>query len=258
MEQRRFGNSDLRARPWVLAPGKWAAGRRQLHEIRREIDYGEAVRAVHSALDAGVDLFDTAAIYGPYSSEELLAEALGPRRKDVVLVTKVGFDIDDDREVHGRNASRAIMLDQADKCLQRLEDRLRRPHDAPLARRQDSIAEIMGALEEIKAAGKARHYRHLQLQRADAPECQRYGRLDRRPGRLHLFDRRSRPRCCPTAARTGIGFMSYGSLGFGLCTGAFTPATRFVEWDWRSKGKAFGLPIFEERPSSRSCRSSSG
>jgi aryl-alcohol dehydrogenase-like predicted oxidoreductase len=42
-----------------------------------------------------------------------------------------------------------------------------------------------------------------------------------------------------------IGFMAYGSLAFGLLTGAFTPATEFVDWDWRSKGKAFGLPLFE-------------
>jgi hypothetical protein len=49
----------------------------------------------------------------------------------------------------------------------------------------------------------------------------------------------------PYCLEQGIGFMAYGSLGFGLLTGALTPATTFVDWDWRSKGKAFGLPLFE-------------
>ena len=49
----------------------------------------------------------------------------------------------------------------------------------------------------------------------------------------------------PYCLEAGIGFMAYGSLGFGLLTGAFTPDTTFVDWDWRSGGYAFGLPLFE-------------
>jgi len=61
----------------------------------------------------------------------------------------------------------------------------------------------------------------------------------------HLYDRRMEAAVLPYCQAHHIGFMAYGTLGFGLLTGAFTPETTFVEWDWRHGGKAFGLPLFE-------------
>ena len=58
-----------------------------------------------------------------------------------------------------------------------------------------------------------------------------------------MFDRRMEARVLPYCLEKKIGFMAYGTLGFGLCTGAFTKDTKFVDWDWRSKGGAFGLPL---------------
>ena len=89
MEQRHFGDSDLVCS--ALGFGTWELGTTQYGEI----DVEEASRAIRAALDCGITLFDTAEVYGPYHSEEILGEALGARRKEVVLVTKVGFEIDD-------------------------------------------------------------------------------------------------------------------------------------------------------------------
>ena len=61
-----------------------------------------------------------------------------------------------------------------------------------------------------------------------------------------MFDRRMEAEVLPYCQREGIGYMAYGSLGFGLLTGAMSPETEFVDWDWRSSGKAFGLPLFEK------------
>jgi aryl-alcohol dehydrogenase-like predicted oxidoreductase len=205
----------------------------------------EAIYAVHAAIDAGVNLFDTAAVYGPYSSEELLAEALGPRRKDVVVVTKVGFDITDDRQVKGRDAGREIMLSQAEKCLQRLNTDyvdllMLHWHD-----KKTPIPEIMRTLEDLKAAGKCRHIGICNFTPAMLAECEEHGHLSAVQVGYHMFDRRVEKGILPFCLERGIGFMSYGTLGFGLLTGAIRPGHQFGEYDWRARGKAFGVPLFE-------------
>ena len=76
-------------------------------------------------------------------------------------------------------------------------------------------------------------------------ECEKAGHLTANQVGYHLFDRRMEARVLPYCQAHGIGFMAYGTLAFGLLSGAFTPETTFVDWDWRSKGRAFGLPLFE-------------
>lgn len=245
MERRRLGKSDLMCS--ALGFGTWEMGSNPNSYTKYgHIDVQEAITAVNAAVDNGINLFDTAAVYGPYSSEELLAEALGPRRKDVILVTKVGFNITDDRQVLGRDASRAMMLSQAEKCLQRLRTdyvdmMMLHWHDG-----KTPIEEIVGALEQIKREGKCRYYGICNFSVPMLEEAESYG-ADVTAVQIgyHMFDRRMEAAVLPYCLEKQIGYMSYGTLGFGLLSGAFTPETTFVEWDWRSRGKAFGLPLFE-------------
>ena len=244
MEHRNFGNTNLRCS--VVGFGTWEMGGTQYGDI----DLKAAVRAVEMAVDHGITLFDTAEVYGPFTSEELLAQGLGTRRKDVVVVTKVGFAYRDDdtrgrAAVAGRDASPANITVHAEDCLRRLNtdyiDLLlihwpdhKTPHD-----------DTIGALEALRDAGKIRHY---GVSNYDVPmmrECEQHGHLTANQVGYHLFDRRMEAHVLPFCGEAGIGFMSYGSLGFGLLTGAMTPETTFVDWDWRSAGKAFGLPLFE-------------
>ena len=253
MEQRRFGNTDLVSS--ALGFGTWEMGTTQYGEI----DIQEAVRAVDMAIDHGITLFDTAEVYGPFTSEELLARGLGSRRNDIVLVTKVGYIYHDDPSLRGGAAIAGRLADpthitaRAETCLQRLNtdyiDLLlihwpdhKTPH-----------ADTIGALEDLKAAGKIRHYGVSNYSVAMMAECEKYGHLTANQVGYNLFDRRMEAEVLPYCKQNGIGFMAYGSLGFGLLTGAFTPETTFVDWDWRSKGNAFGLPLFHARTSSKSC-----
>ncbi len=245
MEQRHFGNTDLACS--ALGFGTWEMGTTQYGAI----DVQDAVRAVQMAIDHGITLFDTAEVYGPFTSEELLAQGLGNRRKDVVLVTKVGFTFHDDPTIRGnaaisgRNASAAYITQHTDACLQRLNtDYI----DLMLIHWPDHKtphAETIGALEAMKAAGKIRHYGVSNYTVPMMAECEEHGHLTANQVGYNLFDRRMEAEVLPYCQAQGIGFMAYGSLGFGLLTGAFTPETTFVEWDWRSKGGAFGLPLFE-------------
>lgn len=149
MEQRRFGDTDLVSS--ALWFGTWEMSTTEYGHI----DVDEASAAVGAAIDNGITLFDTAEAYGPYHSEEILGRALGARRKEVVQVTKVGFKVDG---TPARGSTREWALARTEGCLQRLNTDwvdlllIHWPdHDTP-------FAETMGALEELKTAGKIRHY----------------------------------------------------------------------------------------------------
>ncbi len=243
MEERQFGNTDLRAS--AVGFGTWEMGTTQYGEI----DIAEAVRAVEMAVDHGITLFDTAEVYGPNTSEELLARGLGDHRQDIVLVTKVGFTYHEGKSgngaVSGRDAGRDNVILHTEGCLERLNtdylDLLlihwpdhKTPHD-----------ETIAALEDLVAAGKIRHYGVSNYNVEMMQACEAAGHLTANQVGYHLFDRRAEAEVLPFCGQNGIGYMAYGSLGFGLLTGAFTPETTFVDWDWRSSGKAFGLPLFE-------------
>jgi aryl-alcohol dehydrogenase-like predicted oxidoreductase len=137
------------------------------------------------------------------------------------------------------------MIERTEGCLQRLNtDTI----DLMLIHWPDHatpIAESIGALQELKAAGKIRHYGVSNFTVEMMEECEKVGHLAANQVGYHLFDRRMEVQVLPYCLAHQIGFMAYGTLAFGLLTGAFTPETTFVEWDWRSRGGAFGLPLFE-------------
>jgi aryl-alcohol dehydrogenase-like predicted oxidoreductase len=210
-----------------------------------DIDVGEASRAVNEAIDRGITLFDTAEVYGPYHSERILGQALGTRRKDVILVTKVGFSISDESKIVGRDSTPASVIARTEGCLERLGTDyidlllIHWPdHDTP-------IPETVAALEKLKSAGKIRHYGVSNYTVDMMETCEAHGHLAANQVGYNMFDRRMEAAILPYCQQAHIGFMAYGTLAYGLLTGAFTPQTTFLEWDWRFKGKAFGLPLFE-------------
>ncbi len=245
MEQRRFGSSELFSS--AIGFGTWEMSVRQYGHI----DISAATRAVQSAIDQGITLFDTSETYGPFTSEALLGEALGKRRQDVIVVTKVGFSFREDPDNPGqmkttdRDSSARNIIERAEGCLRRLKtDYI----DLLLLHWHDHVtphAETIAGLQTLKDAGKIRHYGVSNYTVAMMAESQQHGRLTTNQVGYHLFDRRMEAAVLPYCREHGIGFMAYGTLAFGLLSGAFTPATTFVDWDWRSRGDAFGLPLFE-------------
>ena len=115
MEQRQLGDSGLYTS--AIGFGTWEMST----TMYGHIDVGEAAEAVHAAIDHGITLFDTAEVYGPYHSERLLAKALGNKRRDIILVSKVGFNYDEDDRNTGRNSSYDNVIERTEGCLQRLE-----------------------------------------------------------------------------------------------------------------------------------------
>tara|TARA_B100000401_G_scaffold306454_1_gene210882 strand:+ start:2181 stop:3167 length:987 start_codon:yes stop_codon:yes gene_type:complete len=238
LEQRQIGNTDLVVS--ALGFGTWEMG-----STYGEIDVKEASHAVNSAIDHGITLFDTAEVYGPYISEEILAKALGPKRKDIVLVTKVGFQYSKEGKNTGRNSKYDHIIEHANGCLSRLNTDfldlllIHWPdHDTP-------FEESIGALEQLKKDGKIRHYGVSNFTPAMMEECEKHGHIAANQVGYHMFDRRMESEVLPYCKENNIGFMAYGTLGFGLLSGAFTKETSFIESDWRSSGFAFRLPLFQ-------------
>ncbi|MHB1132926.1 MAG: aldo/keto reductase [Chloroflexota bacterium] len=237
MEQRRLGNSSIVTS--AVGFGTWEMGGTQYGEI----DTSEATTAVQYALDHGITLFDTALGYGPYTSEVLLGKALGARRKDAVVVTKVGLSFEDTKLV-GLDASRQHVEREVEGCLSRLGTDWIDLFIIHWPDHRTPAAETIGALEDLKKSGKIREYGVSNYTVPMLEECERYGHLAANQVGYHMFDRRMEAKVLPYCLEHGVGFMSYGTLGFGLLTGAMKPDNKFVSWDWRSNGMAFGLPLF--------------
>ena len=215
MEQRRFGDSDLVCS--ALGFGTWELSTTDYGKI----DVKEAQRAAQEAIDHGITLFDTAEAYGPYHSEELIGKALGSRRSEVVLVTKVGFAYEGNRYT-ATDSSFENVVTRTEGCLRRLGSDwidlllIHWPdHDTP-------YGEPIAALEKLQQDGKIRHYGVSNFSPAMMEVCESAGHLTANQVGYNLFDRRMERAVLPYTKAHGIGFMAYGTLCYGLLTGAFT------------------------------------
>ncbi len=241
MRYRAFGRTGLKVS--VLGFGCWPmAGDRY-----GAIEDDEAVKAIHRALDRGVNCVDTAPAYGGGHSEEVVARALETRRRDVILVTKCGVKPPPPGQLGPlRDSSRANIVRELDASLKRLRTDW---VDVLLVHWPDAstpFEETMRGLEEVVTSGRVRFVGVSNFTGAMMAECIRTRRIDVSQVGYHMFDRRQEGETFPTCLTHGIGVMGYGSLGHGLLTGAFTAATSFGDpaRDWRGNGVAFGQPIF--------------
>jgi aryl-alcohol dehydrogenase-like predicted oxidoreductase len=188
------------------------------------IDAEATDRVVAAALDAGINFFDTADIYGSTRSEEFLGRALGRRRREAIVATKFGMAVDDTR----RGARPDYVRRAADDSLKRLGSdyidlyQLHQPDpDVP-------IAETLGAMNDLVKAGKVKeigcsNFSAEQLDeasRATQPGAARFVSLQNEYSLLH---REPEPGVLPACARLGLAFLPYFPLASGLLTGKYEP-----------------------------------
>jgi aryl-alcohol dehydrogenase-like predicted oxidoreductase len=238
MDARQFGRSGLSVSPITL--GSWPMS----GDRYGRIDDTEAIRTIHSALDRGITSFDTAPGYGAGHAEETLGAALVGRRDRAVVTTKCGLvPAAHSTGQPGRDARRDSILREIDDSLRRL----RTDHvDVYLVHWPDPntpIEETMAAMDEVQRAGKTRL---VGVSNFDVPlleQARQVRGVDVLQVGYNLFDRRMEREVFPYCREHAIGVMAYGSLAYGLLTGAFTEDTTFEPNDWRSNGVAFGQPI---------------
>src|SRR5712691_1627659 len=236
MDEREFGHTGVRVSPITL--GSWPMS----GDRYGKIDDSEAVKTIRRAHEQGITSFDSAPGYGAGHAEETLGTALHGRRAAAIVTTKCGI-VPASSGQPGRNSSRASMLREIDASL----SRLRTDHvDVYLVHWPDPntpLAETMATLDDIQRAGQTRL---VGVSNFDVPlleQCLQLRPIDVLQVGYNLFDRRMEREVFPFCRERGIGVMAYGSLAYGLLSGAFTEDTTFDAADWRSNGVAFGQPI---------------
>ena len=219
------------------------------------IDLQEATAAVHFALDHGVTLVDTAEGYGPWRAEEVLGKALRARRKDVVLVTKVGLTWDSNGKMQGLDASRKQILSATEGCLTRLQTDWVDLLLMHWPDHQTPAEETIGALEELKRAGKIREYGVSNYSVDMMEQCEKYGHLATTQVGYHLFDRRVESRSSRTAPPTGSASWRTARWALGSSPGPSRRPRRSPRTTGARGGKPSGCRSWQANPSSAACAS---
>ena len=194
MEYREFGRTGLQVS--AIGFGCWELGGQYGH-----YDESEVIAAVQRALDLGINCYDTAEGYGFGRSEDLLARALGQRRKDVILVTKFGIYMDD-KDQWFRDSTRSQAMAAIERSLKALQTDYVDVYLIHWPDRQTPYEETMRALEEIVQSGKARFVGVSNFKAEDIDTCMQARRVDVGQYGYHLFDRRMEARGLPLLSGT--------------------------------------------------------
>jgi aryl-alcohol dehydrogenase-like predicted oxidoreductase len=197
-------------------------------------DRQEMTSLLRSAVDLGVTFFDTAEVYGPFTNEELVGEALAPVRDRVVIATKFGFKIDSEGKQAGLDSRPEHIREVAEASLKRLKtDRI----DLFYQHRVDPevpIEEVAGAVKELIQEGKVKRF---GLSEAGAKTIRRAHAVQpvtALQSEYSLWWREPEEKVFPTLEELGIGFVPFSPLGRGFLTGKIDENTSFDSSDFRS------------------------
>jgi aryl-alcohol dehydrogenase-like predicted oxidoreductase len=193
----------------------------------------DGIAIIRAAVDGGVTFFDSAEAYGPFTNEELVGEALGPVRDQVVIATKFGFKFDGGKQA-GLDSRPAHIREVADASLKRLKtDRI----DLLYQHRVDPtvpIEDVAGAVKDLIREGKVGHFGLSEagvetIRRAHAVQP-----VTALQSEYSLWWREPEQEVLPTLEKLGIGFVPFSPLGKGFLTGKIDDKTTFDSTDFRN------------------------
>jgi aryl-alcohol dehydrogenase-like predicted oxidoreductase len=229
MPTRKLGNSNLE----VSAVGLGCMG--MSFGYGPPADTKEMVSLIRTAVELGVTFFDTAEVYGPFTNEELVGEALSPVREGVVIATKFGFGFDPKTgKQTGLNSRPEHIKKVADDSLMRLKTNI---IDLFYQHRVDPevpIEDVAGAVKDLIKAGKVKHFGLSEagvqtIRRAHAVQP-----VTVLQSEYSLWWREPEAEIIPTLEELGIGFVPFSPLGKGFLTGKIDERTRFDSTDFRN------------------------
>jgi aryl-alcohol dehydrogenase-like predicted oxidoreductase len=228
MEQRRLGGEGLT----VSALGLGCMGMTWAYSGGG--DAAEAEATLLEAVDAGVTLFDTAEVYGPFANERMVGRLLkGERRDRVILATKFGFRIAADGQISGLDSRPDHIREVVEDSLERLgTDRI----DLLYQHRVDPavpIEDVVGAMAGLVQAGKVRYLGLSEASAATVRRAHAVHPISALQSEYSLWERGIEVEILPTCRALGIGVVPYSPLGRGFLTGALTRAEDLPEGDFR-------------------------
>lgn len=236
MEKRQLGKSGLEVSAIGLGCMRMSFG-------DTPTDKQEMITFLHQAVDRGVTFFDTAEVYGPFTNEELVGEALEPFKGKVIIATKFGFKLDPTRS--GRAAMQGVdsrperIRQVADASLKRLRVEA---IDLFYQHRPDPnvpVEDVAGAVKDLIQAGKVRHF---GLSESNADQIRRAHAVQpvtALQSEYSLWWRAIEPEILPTLEELGIGLVPYSPLGRGFLTGKVDENTKYDASDLRANNPRF-------------------
>jgi aryl-alcohol dehydrogenase-like predicted oxidoreductase len=232
MQKRKLGKSNLE----VSAIGLGCMGMSFSYGPPK--DKQEMTSLLRTAVERGVTFFDTAEVYGPFTNEELVGEALAPFRGRVVIATKFGFDLsgsDKRPGAAGLNSRPENIKRVADASLKRLRVDV---IDLFYQHRVDlnvPIEDVAGAVKELIRAGKVKHFGLSEAGVQTIRRAHKVQPVTALQSEYSLWWRKPEAEVIPTLEELGIGLVPYSPLGKGFLTGAMDAATTFDSSDFRSR-----------------------
>ena len=234
MQKRKLGKSNLE----VSAIGLGCMGMSFSYGPPK--DKQEMTSLLRAAVERGITFFDTAEIYGPFTNEELVGDALAPFRGQVVIATKFGFDVSANFDPRGMKSAPGLNS-RPEHIKEAVEGSLKRLKvdtiDLLYQHRVDPnvpIEDVAGAVKELIEAGKVKHFGLSEagvqtIRRAHAVQP-----LTALQSEYSLWTRTPEKEVIPALDELGIGFVAYSPLGKGFLTGKMNESTTFDSTDFRS------------------------
>jgi len=230
MQKRKLGNSNLE----VSALGLGCMG--MSFGLGPPADKKEMISLIRSAVERGVTFFDTAEVYGPFTNEELVGEALAPFRDRVVIATKFGFapNPDDGGKWTALNSRPEHIKEVAEGSLKRLKTDV---IDLFYQHRVDPnvpIEDVAGAVKNLIQQGKVKHFGLSEAGVQTIRRAHRVQPVTAVQSEYSLWWRRPEEEMLPALEELGIGFVPFSPLGKGFLTGKITENTKFDSTDFRN------------------------
>src|SRR5690242_7792554 len=228
MQRRKLGKSNLE----VSAIGLGCMG--ISFGLGPPVDKQQGIAVIRAAVDRGVTFFDTAEVYGAYTNEELVGEALAPFRDHVVIATKFGFKIDGDGKQAGLDSRPEHIKDVAEASLKRLKTDV---IDLFYQHRVDPnvpIEDVAGAVKDLIEQGKVKHF---GLSEAGVQTIRRANAVlpvTALQSEYSLWWREPEQEILPALEELGVGFVPFSPLGKGFLTGKINEETQFDKTDFRN------------------------
>jgi aryl-alcohol dehydrogenase-like predicted oxidoreductase len=229
MQKRKLGKSNLEVSAIGLGCMGLSGG------FGPAVDKKEGISLIRAAVERGVTFFDTAEVYGPFTNEELVGEALAPFRGKVVIATKFGWKLDPNtgKQV-GLDSRPAHIKEVADASLKRLKTDV---IDLFYQHRVDTdvpIEDVAGAVKDLIRQGKVKHFGLSEagvqtIRRAHAVQP-----VTALQSEYSLWWREPETAVIPALEELGIGFVPFSPLGKGFLTGKITEDTKFDKSDFRN------------------------
>ena len=231
MQKRKLGNSNLEVSALGLGCMRMSFGDRPVGDKQEMISF------LDSAVDRGITFFDTAEVYGPFTNEELVGEALAPFRGRVVIATKFGFQLNPDGSpgFTGLNSRPERIKQVAEESLKRLKVEA---IDLFYQHRVDPevpIEDVAGTVKNLIQKGKVRHFGLSEAAAETIRRAHAVQQVTAVQSEYSMWWRSPEEEVLPTCEELGIGFVPYSPLGKGFLTGKVDESTTFDSSDIRSR-----------------------